>query len=179
MRKNIFKIITLILFIFLLKEFILMVYLDFKNKVEIESYYSNSSSFNYKSDMVIKVPSINLKSVVKLADNDFKNLDNGLVYYKYNDYKNKIIIFGHSGMGRGTYFNRLDELTINDTVYLYKDKLEITYTVDKIYDIKSTKIEVLNSTEKQKLLLITCKKNDKNKRLVVDLSVKSVKTLKK
>lgn len=156
-----------------------MVYIDFKNKVEVESYYNNNSSFNYKSNMIIDIPSINLKATVKLADNDFKNLDDGLVYYKYNDYKNKIIIFGHSGIGYGTYFNRLDELTFNDNVYLYKDKLKITYVVDKIYDIKSTNIDILYNDEKERLLLITCKKNDKNKRLVVNLSVKSVKTLKK
>ncbi len=156
-----------------------MVYIDFKNKVEVESYYNNNSSFNYKSNMIIDIPSINLKATVKLADNDFKNLDDGLVYYKYNDYKNKIIIFGHSGIGYGTYFNRLDELTFNDNVYLYKDKLKITYAVDKIYDIKSTNIDILYNDEKERLLLITCKKNDKNKRLVVNLSVKSVKTLKK
>ena len=142
-----------------------MVYIDFKNKVEVESYYNNNSSFNYKSNMIIDIPSINLKATVKLADNDFKNLDDGLVYYKYNDYKNKIIIFGHSGIGYGTYFNRLDELTFNDNVYLYKDKLKITYAV--------------YNDEKERLLLITCKPNDKNKRLVVNLSVKSVKTLKK
>ncbi len=156
-----------------------MVYIDFKNKVEVESYYNNNSSFNYKSNMIIDIPSINLKATVKLADNDFKNLDDGLVYYKYNDYKNKIIIFGHSGIGYGTYFNRLDELTFNDNVYLYKDKLKITYAVDKIYDIKSTNIDILYNDEKERLLLITCKPNDKNKRLVVNLSVKSVKTLKK
>ncbi len=156
-----------------------MVYIDFKNKVEVESYYNNNSSFNYKSNMIIDIPSINLKATVKLADNDFKNLDDGLVYYKYNDYKNKIIIFGHSGIGYGTYFNRLDELTFNDNVYLYKDKLKITYVVDKIYDIKSTNIDILYNDEKERLLLITCKPNDKNKRLVVNLSVKSVKTLKK
>lgn len=156
-----------------------MVYIDFKNKVEVESYYNNNSSFNYKSNMIIDIPSINLKATVKLADNDFKNLDDGLVYYKYNDYKNKIIIFGHYGIGYGTYFNRLDELTFNDNVYLYKDKLKITYAVDKIYDIKSTNIDILYNDEKERLLLITCKKNDKNKRLVVNLSVKSVKTLKK
>lgn len=156
-----------------------MVYIDFKNKVEVESYYNNNSSFNYKSNMIIDIPSINLKATVKLADNDFKNLDDGLVYYKYNDYKNKIIIFGHSGIGYGTYFNRLDELTFNDNVYLYKDKLKITYVVDKIYDIKSTNIDILYNDEKERLLLITCKKNDKNKRLVVNLNVKSVKTLKK
>ena len=135
-----------------------MVYIDFKNKVEVESYYNNNSSFNYKSNMIIDIPSINLKATVKLADNDFKNLDDGLVYYKYNDYKNKIIIFGHSGIGYGTYFNRLDELTFNDNVYLYKDKLKITYVVDKIYDIKSTNIDILYNDEKERLLLITCKK---------------------
>lgn len=179
MKKSVFKIITIVLVIFLLKEIVLMVYIDLKNKVEVESYYNNNSSFNYQKDMIIDIPSINLKTVVKEADNDFKNLDNGLVYYKESDYKNKIIIFGHSGIGYGTYFNRLDELNFNDNVYLYKDKFKITYAVDKIYDINSTKIDILNNDEKERLLLITCKKNDKNKRLVVNLRLKSVKTLKK
>ena len=53
----------------------------------VSSYFAGSPTFNYKSDMVLIIPSINLETVVKKADNEFKLLDRYLVYYKNNNYK--------------------------------------------------------------------------------------------
>lgn len=156
-----------------------MLYVSNKNKEEVQSYYDNNSSFNYKRNMVLNVPKINLDAVVKAPKNNFKNLDSNLVYYKESSYEDKIIIFGHSGVGYGTYFNRIDELKPNDKAYLYKEKLRITYVVDKTFDVKSTQTSILNDDEKGVLLLITCKKHSKNNRLVVKLRLKSIKTLRK
>lgn len=179
MKKRLFKVVLVILIILLLKEIILVSVLNHNNKESVKAYFRNDTSFNYKSNFVINIPKIKIETVIKKADFNFKNLNNSLVYYKYDDYKGKIIIFGHSGVGRGVYFNRLDELDINDYLYLYKDKLKITYIVSKKYSVPDTDISILENNSKETLLLVTCDKNNKNIRLVVELVINSIKTLKK
>lgn len=179
MKRKLLKIGLIILLFFLVKEIILISISNHDIKESINAYYNNDTSFNYKSDFIIKIPKINLEGIIKKADDDFKNLNDSLVYYKYNNYKEKIIVFGHSGIGYGAYFNRLDELDVNDYVYLYKDKLKITYKVDKIYSIFDSELGILNNDRKGTLLLVTCEKINKNKRRVVELTIKDSKSLEK
>lgn len=177
MKRNILKIVLITLIIILIKDIFFMVYISYDNKKEVKSYYENNSSFNYKSDMVLNIPKVNLETVVKKANNDFGNLNKNIVYYKNDNYKKSIIILGHSGVGYGTFFNRIDELDKDDVIYLYKDKLKISYTVDKKYSILDTDIDVLKINNTPGLTLITCDKKDKNKRLVVKLTLKGTETL--
>ena len=179
MRKNVFKIIFVIVLTLLIKDLVTDVLITYENKKEVESYYNNDTSFNYKSNLVLNIPSINLDLVVKKANGDFSNLYKNLVYYKRNDFHDKIIIFGHSGLGYGAFFNRLDELNRKDNVYLYKDKNKALYEVADTYYVSYKDVYILNNDEEGTLLLVTCKKNDKFSRLVVKLSLKSIKTLKK
>lgn len=179
MRKNVFKIIFVIVLTLLIKDLVTDVLITYENKKEVESYYNNDTSFNYKSNLVLNIPSINLDLVVKKANGDFSNLDKNLVYYKRNYFHDKIIIFGHSGLGYGAFFNRLDELNKNDKAYLYKDKNKAIYEVTDTYYVSYKDVYILNNDEEGTLLLVTCKKNDKFSRLVVKLSLKSIKTLKK
>lgn len=179
MKKNILKLITLVLMLILAKEIFMFLYTNHKNKESITSYYNNDSNFNYESDMVINIPKINLERVVKKALTDFKNLNESLVYYKRNDPMEKLVIFGHSGAGYGTYFNRIDELKVGNNAYLYVNNLEVTYAVSKKYLVLETDVFILNNDEERTLLLVTCDKNDKKKRLIVELVVKNIKPLKK
>ena len=82
-------------------------------------------------------------------------------------------------MGYGTYFNRLDELDNKSNVYIYKDKLKLTYQFKEKMDVKETQINILNSAKANELILITWKKSLKDERLVVKLVFKSAKTIDK
>ena len=106
-----------------------MLLLNSSNDKMVKAYFNNNSSFNYNGDMVLDIPDISLKNIVKKSDDKFKLLDRYLVYYKNNNYKNGIVILGHSGMGYGTYFNRLDELE--------KAKDKVKYTID--FEVKKDK----------------------------------------
>ena len=119
---------------------------------------------------MIEIPSIDLKLYLEKAEDNFSNLDTYLVYYKDFNPDNKIIIFGHSGMGKGTFFNRLDELKNNDLVYIYNKNKKYKYYVNSIYIVNKKRIDILNEEKgAKKLLLITCDKNNKNNRVVVEL----------
>ena len=178
MKINLLKLIIIVLLILLTHEIYLIIYTDITSKKEVENYCINAKKYIYSDKLVLEIPKINLKQIVNKTVNDYKNLDYSLVYYNNNNYNKKIIIFGHSGMGYGTYFNRLDNLSINDTIYLYKNNYKITYKVNKIYHIKENNLSVLNIDDSKELYLITCVKYDKSKRLVIKSVQNSVKPLK-
>ena len=70
-------------------------------------------------------------------------------------------------------------MVVGDVAYLYKGKLEITYEVCKRYVILDTETDILKNDKKGTLLLITCDKNDKNRRLVIELTLRGSKILTK
>ena len=57
---------------------------------------------------ILSIQKINLHQEIIEADDKFSNLNNNLVYYKYLNPKDIILIFGNSGIVYGTYFNRID-----------------------------------------------------------------------
>lgn len=192
---NVFKIINiLIVFIFSLilisdyyakDEYLDSKYLynnkDSYNKVNVKYDKVNYSSnnVNYKNNNInILIPKIKLnKSVVK-ANENFSNLDNNLVYYRAFNVYDKNIIFGHSGLSFGTYFNRIDELSDNDFLYIIKDNIKYKYTFKSKYVIDETDTFILNNEiDSKKLLLITCHKIHKNKRIVVEFTYKCTKNV--
>lgn len=179
MRKSLYKLIIILAVCLLVKECLLCISLSNKNCKKVESYFKSGSSVRYEDDMVIEIPKINLKNAVVKSSSDFKELNESLVYYKNNDYNKKIVVFGHSGMGYGTYFNRLDDLNKNDFLYLYTKGKKITYEVEDTYTINEDDLRILKEEKNKELYLVTCLKSNKNMRLVLKLRYKSAKTLKK
>lgn len=179
MKKILVSLILFISVFLITKNMVFMLLLNSSNDKMVKAYFNNNSSFNYNGDMVLDIPDISLKNIVKKSDDKFKLLDRYLVYYKNNNYKKGIVILGHSGMGYGTYFNRLDELDNKSDVYIYKDKLKLTYQFKEKMDVKETQTDILNSAKANELILITCKKSVKDERLVVKLVLKSAKTIDK
>ena len=83
-------------------------------------------------------------------------------------------------MGKGTYFNRLDELPVGDVAYLEYNNKIYKYSITRTYNISKKNTYILKKENySKKLLLVTCVKNNKNKRLVVELVLKSDKTIEK
>lgn len=176
MKKKIIKVLILFLYFFVC---VYLIERSFKYD-NVKSNYKVNTGHLFSNEKMIEIPKINLFLIVEKADDNFQNLDESLVYYKYFNPDDKIIIFGHSGMGTGTYFNKLDELNNNDMVNLYFDGKVYKYEFNKSYVVSKTATYLLENEENsKKLLLITCKRNDKNKRVVVELVLKSSKTLKK
>ena len=148
-------------------------YIAYQNSINIKKYHTNNNLLKYKNNMIITIPKIKLDSFVYKAKDDFSNLNTNIVYYKNKDYNESIIIFGHSGIGYGTFFNRIDELTNKDILYLYVDNKKLLYEFKSKYYVSYKNVEVLDSNKKNTLFLITCKKKDKTKRLVEEFMLKS------
>jgi len=78
-----------------------------------------------------------------------------------------VIIAGHSGSARVSYFRKLDQLVIGDSVSMdYKNKT-YNYKVVDIYDIEKTgTAEIIKNKNTTTLTLITCRHNT-NKQIVI------------
>lgn len=174
------KVISLIIIIIYFSMMLHLIYLSTYNNYTTNSTYSINAHKNYNDEIIIDINEINLKLPVKKAKDDFSNLDKSLVYYKEFNPLNKVIIFGHSGVGYGAFFNRVDELKIDDTAFIYiKDKCYF-YSVYDIQIVDKSAIYLLeDEPNSKKLYLITCVKNDNSKRLVVLLNLKNIKTIEK
>ena len=177
MRKKLIKTLVIIVYFSLALH---LIYYSNPINYDIDTKYTINAKSNYYHKKMIEIPSINLKLHLKKADDDFGNLDSSLVYYKNFNTDNKIIIFGHSGMGKGTYFNRLDELERSSLLYLYNEDKLYKYVVNNIYVVDKKRVDILNDeVGSRKLLLITCVKNNKNDRLVIELLQKEYEIIEK
>lgn len=149
---------------------------DVYNKVNIS--YNKLNYNNISNNIIISIPKIKLNKKVVKANKNFSNLSNNLVYYNSFNSCDKNLIFGHSGLGFGTYFNRIDELSNNDLLYIIKGNVKYTYLFKSKYIIDETDTFILNDEKNsKKLLLITCHKVHKNKREVVEFNLKCTKNV--
>ncbi len=88
-------------------------------------------------------------------------------------YDGNIGLAGHNRGCKNSYFARLNELKSGDEIK-YKTKFyERTYVVDNIQVILETDWGLLQSTEENKLSLITCITNKRKQRLCVQATEKT------
>lgn len=89
--------------------------------------------------------------------------------------KGNFILAGHSGTGWKAFFNDLQKLTTNDTVYVtYKNK-KYTYKITNIYkQSKVGKIAIYRNYDKTTLTLVTCTNNDSTTQTIYISELQSV-----
>ena len=125
------------------------------------------NTFTYDYIMMIKIPKIKLerglvdksskdntvsKNIQILDESDMPDVENG-----------NLILAGHSGNSRVSFFRRLVEIGTGDEVQIiYKGKT-YTYKVVTSYDIPKTgTAEIIRNPEKTTLTLITCRQGTDN-----------------
>ena len=132
------------------------------NNDDIKSV-SNYLLNNYKDYIgILEIPKINFKKGIK----DNTNVDNGIAILDIDKYNNgDIILLSHSGNCDVCYFNRLDELSYNDQIFIYKDNIKYIYKVDSIEEKIKNTFKLEDSTNS--VTLITCKKNTDNIQIII------------
>lgn len=123
--------------------------IETSNYDAIYNYVNNIDKSNFNG--VLEIPAINLKTGI------VSDVDKGLIFV------NDKLIAGHSGNCKTCYFDNLDKLEIGDNVFLYLD-YELQYKVDSIKEVDKNHVYINGD-----LNLITCKKDDKNRRLLISL----------
>lgn len=137
------------------------------NSFNIEEKIANkpleNNSPNYFA--FLEIPKINLKQELfplnSLNNNVDKNLFivNKSVFPKVNKSSN-VIIAGHSGNSKISYFQNLFKLTVNDKIYFTYEGIKYAYQVKEIEYQDKTGTLFLKSDFKNMLTLITCTNND-------------------
>lgn len=167
MIKKTLKLFVIFIVSYLMFSKIYNIYQRDKTKDEVTSYLNNPSIDN-NDKLIIEIPRVDVSNVVIKANNDFSNLKDSLVYYGNVNPNNKIIIFGHSRMGKGIYFNRIDELKVGDKIFLTYNRERFLYIIEDVYHVNKANLSILRENKNEKkIVLITCLKKEKDKRLVI------------
>ena len=119
---------------------------------------------------ILTIEKIGLNATVKEGTTD-DVLENYIGHIEETaTYDGNIGLAGHNRGYEKSYFARINELEIGDTIK-YKTKFyDRTYVVDNIQVIYETDWSLLESKENNKLTLITCIANKQNQRLCVQAS---------
>ena len=131
-------------------------------KNELNNIYNYIEGKNNDYLFILEIPKINLKRGIK----NNTNVDEDIVIIDYQKYINgDIILASHSGNCRTCYFNKLDLLTNNDLIYIYKDNIKYTYKIESIEEKVKQTFKLEDSSNS--ITLITCKKNTNNIQIII------------
>ncbi len=120
---------------------------------------------------ILKIPKIKLERGLVEPSSYLNNVKYNLQWIDGSSMPDQVngnvIIAGHSGSARVSYFRKLDQLVIGDSVSIdYKNKT-YNYKVVDIYDIEKTgTAEIIKNKNTTTLTLITCRHNT-NKQIVI------------
>lgn len=125
---------------------------------------------------IITIDKIGLNATVKEGTSSETLLDYIGHIEETATYDGNIGLAGHNRGCENSYFARINELEEGDIIK-YKTKFfDRTYVVDNIQVIYETDWNLLESTEENKLSLITCIANKRNQRLCVQATEKTCNT---
>lgn len=140
------------------------VYMQDEKKVE-EVQTTNNNDLLGK----ITIEKIGLINAPTSEGTDLKTLENYIGHFEETALLNGNIAFCSHNRGyvNGSYFARLNELQQGDTIIYENITGQHTYIVNEVKIIDETDVSVLKNSTENKLTLITCVANQKDKRLCV------------
>lgn len=134
-----------------------------------EEKSKTSYQINYKA--VLEIPKINLKRVVVDSTKGFKSINYAISVDKNSNYPDSMgnfILYAHSGSASNSYFRKLDNLEIDDSVYVYYQGIKYQYRINDKYNITKTgKAKVISSNSNRYITLITCNPNKDGYQIVL------------
>ncbi len=140
------------------------------NEEKETSNTQNSNNIAYTA--VLEIPKINLKRGVVDSTENFKSINYAISVDKNSNYPNEkgnFILYAHSGNSYISYFRKLNQVDINDEVYVYYNGVKYHYIIENKYDIEKTgKAKVINLKDNRYITLITCNQDRKGYQIVVE-----------
>ena len=121
--------------------------------------------------MILEIPKINLKKGLCSIGQSCNNVSKNIEILKESDMPSVIngnlFLAGHNGNSKVSFFNKLDRLSVGDSIYIYYDGYKYEYKLNNYYDIKKTgEANIKRDKNKTTLVLVTCKKNTKDKQVI-------------
>lgn len=140
-----------------------------QEETEVKKEVKEQVKINYIA--VLKIPKISLERGLVDPNSYLNNVDYNLEFIKGtsmpDEEKGNVIIAGHSGTARISYFRNLDKLVLDDKIELLYKNITYVYRVVDIYDIEKTgKARIIRNTDKNTITLITCRYGT-NKQIII------------
>ena len=132
-----------------------------------ESKRQNTTNYS----MIVEIPNIGLKKGLCSIGQQCNAVSKNIQILKESDMPNvtngNLLLAGHNGNSKVSFFNKLDKIKVNDSIYIYYNGTKYEYKLSNYYDIKKTgKAIIHRDNDKTTLVLITCKKNTDDKQVV-------------
>lgn len=180
-NKLIGIIIILIGIILLCSKYTYMHYLELQNNKKIDDYFTiqeeskditndevvseeikPEKTISYDYIGILEISKINLKQGFVSKDSPYNRVDKNIQVIKESDMPDvvngNLIIAGHSGSSRVSYFRKLPNLSIDDEATVYYNNKIYKYKLVNTYEIEKTGYaNIIRNKEKTVLTLITCK----------------------
>lgn len=140
-------------------------------------YNINTNKNNTDILGTITINKINLKNNLYNINDTRNNIEENVTILKESvmpDKDNSIIFLAaHSGTGRIAYFERLNELKINDIIKLKLKNKTYYYKIIEIFEKDKDGFIDISKTKENQLVLTTCSPSKKNKQLIINSTEKS------
>ncbi len=142
-----------------------------KEELKNESVEEEKAQEKINYNMVIEIPKIKLKKGLCKIDESCNRVSKNIQVIKESDMPNikngNLILASHNGNSSVSFFNKLNKLKVNDTIYIYYKNIVYEYKLSNSYEIKKNGNAIIHRDgTKTTLILITCKKNSKDKQIV-------------
>ena len=134
------------------------------------------SSITYKA--ILEIPKISLKRGIVDATRNFNSINYAIsadLKSNYPDEMGNFILYAHSGNSGVGFFRNLDQLNLNDEIFVYYNGTKYIYNVINKYEIlKTGTAKVINSKNDKYITLITCNKRRKGYQIVIEGKINSI-----
>lgn len=140
-----------------------------KNEIIKANNDDNNSNIDENLLATLSIKKINLKENIYPLTDKRNNVEEHVSILNGSNLNDDslIILAAHSGYGKIAYFDRLDELKVDDRIELSINNKVLVYRLKKSEKQEKTgKIEIIKENTQQ-LILTTCSKDDKSKQLVI------------
>ena len=126
---------------------------------QVEEESKKESVINYIA--VLEIPKISLKRGLVDKNSKYNDVDINIYTLKESIFPNEqtnshVILASHSGSGYHSYFRKLNNLEIEDKVYLYYENIKYIYEITDRYEVEKTGTVSLRQTTGSDITLITC-----------------------
>ncbi|MBQ7789702.1 MAG: sortase [Bacilli bacterium] len=142
-------------------------YIEKKEIIEepiIEEIKEEKPKKEKQYNMIIEIPKISLKKGLCKVNESCNKVSRNIQVIKESDMpdiKNgNLILAAHNGNSSVSFFNTLNKLKLNDTIYIYYKNVKYEYKLASSYEIKKSGNAIIHRDgSKTTLLLITCKRH--------------------
>lgn len=138
---------------------------------EIKEVKEEKKEDNKNYFMVIEIPKISLKKGLCKIGESCNKVSKNIEILKESDMpdieRGNLILASHNGNSNVSFFDKLNCLKVNDTIYIFYKNIKYEYKLNTQYEIDKVGTAVIHRDgDKNTLILITCKKHSRTKQIV-------------